>query len=207
MYTGIVQACLPISQIEKEEGLYSFSVRLPEEMLGDLETGASISVNGVCFTVTRLKDNEVSFDAVQETLELTNIKTIDTGDFVNIERSAKYDAEVGGHVMSGHVIGTAKVVNIEISANNRRLTFSCQPEWIKYIFNKGFIGVNGASLTVAMLNRTSSEISVNLIPETLARTNFGYMVLGDEVNIEIESQTQVIVDTVERIMEERALSV
>ena len=78
---------------------------------------------------------------------------------------------------------------------------------IKYIFNKGFIGVNGASLTVAMLNRTSSEISVNLIPETLARTNFGYMVLGDEVNIEIESQTQVIVDTVERIMEERALSV
>ena len=207
MYTGIVQACLPISQIEKEEGLYSFSVRLPEELLGDLETGASISVNGVCFTVTRLKGNEVSFDAVQETLELTNIKTIDTGDFVNIERSAKYDAEVGGHVMSGHVIGTAKVVNIEISANNRRLTFSCQPEWIKYIFNKGFIGVNGASLTVAMLNRTSSEISVNLIPETLARTNFGYMVLGDEVNIEIESQTQVIVDTVERIMEERALSV
>ncbi len=207
MYTGIVQACLPISQIEKEEGLYSFSVRLPEEMLGDLETGASISVNGVCFTVTRLKDNEVSFDAVQETLELTNIKTIDTGDFVNIERSAKYDAEVGGHVMSGHVIGTAKVVNIEISANNRRLTFSCQPEWIKYIFNKGFIGVNGASLTVAILNRTASEISVNLIPETLARTNFGYMVLGDEVNIEIESQTQVIVDTVERIMEERALSV
>ncbi len=207
MYTGIVQACLPISQIEKEEGLYSFSVRLPEELLGDLETGASISVNGVCFTVTRLKDNEVSFDAVQETLELTNIKTIDTGDFVNIERSAKYDAEVGGHVMSGHVIGTAKVVNIEISANNRRLTFSCQPEWIKYIFNKGFIGVNGASLTVAMLNRAASEISVNLIPETLARTNFASMVLGDEVNIEIESQTQVIVDTVERIMEERALSV
>jgi len=207
MYTGIVQACLPISKIDKQEGLYSFSVCLTKELLGDLETGASVSVNGVCFTVTRLEGNEVSFDAIQETLDLTNIRAIDIGQLVNIERSAKYDVEVGGHVMSGHVIGTAKVVNIEISPNNHRLTFSCEPEWLKYIFNKGFLGVNGASLTVAMTNRVASEISVNLIPETLARTNFSSMGLGDEVNIEIESQTQVIVDTVERIMEDRELGV
>ena len=204
MYTGIVQACLPISQIDRQNGLYSFSVRFTEQLLQDLETGASVSVNGVCFTVTSIKGDGVSFDAVQETLELTNIKNIDIGSLVNIERSAKSNVEVGGHIISGHVIGTAKIVNIELSPNNHRITLSCQPAWLKYIFDKGFLGVNGASLTVAMVNRADSEIAVNLIPETLARTNFAGMEIGDEVNIEIESQTQIIVDTVERIMEERA---
>ena len=203
MYTGIVQACLPISQLEKWEGMYSFSIPFSEELLRDLETGASVSLNGVCFTVTGFKSNEISFEAVKETLELTNIKAVEVGTLVNIERSAKHDVEVGGHIMSGHVVGTAEVVDVKVSSNNRRLTFRCDPEWLKYVFNKGFLGVNGVSLTVAMLNRETSEIAVNLIPETLARTNFGHLEKGDEVNIEIESQTQVIVDTVERVMADR----
>lgn len=169
----------------------------------DLETGASVSVNGVCFTVTGFADSEVSFDAVRETVELTNIKYLEVGSLVNIERSAKQNVEVGGHIMSGHVVGTAAVSGVESSPNNRRLSFRCDPAWLKYVFNKGFLGINGASLTVAMLNRETSEIAVNLIPETLARTNFDLLEIGDEVNIEIESQTQVIVETVERIMAER----
>lgn len=203
MYTGIVQACLPISRLTKNEGLYSFSIPFSEDLMLDLETGASVSVNGVCFTVTGFADSEVSFDAVRETVELTNIKYLKVGSLVNIERSAKQNVEVGGHIMSGHVVGTAAVSGVESSPNNRRLSFRCDPAWLKYVFNKGFLGINGASLTVAMLNRETSEIAVNLIPETLARTNFDLLEIGDEVNIEIESQTQVIVETVERIMAER----
>ncbi len=203
MYTGIVQACLPISRLTKNEGLYSFSIPFSEDLMLGLETGASVSVNGVCFTVTGFADSEVSFDAVRETVELTNIKYLKVGSLVNIELSAKQNVEVGGHIMSGHVVGTAAVSGVEISPNNRRLSFRCDPAWLKYVFNKGFLGINGASLTVAMLNRETSEIAVNLIPETLARTNFDLLEIGDEVNIEIESQTQVIVETVERIMAER----
>ena len=207
MYTGIIQDCLPISHLEKQEGLYSFSILFSKELLRDLKTGASVSVNGVCLTVTSIKGGEVSFDAIKETLELTNIKVVEVGTFVNIERSAKYNIEIGGHIMSGHVVGTAEVADIEISPNNRRLTFRFDSEWLKYVFVKGFLGISGASLTVAMLNRENSEIAVNLIPETLDRTNFGLLEPGDEVNIEIEAQTQIIVDTVERLMAERILGV
>lgn len=204
MYTGIVQSLLPVQSVEALDGLTRFSLELPEEMLGGLETGASVAVNGVCFTVTRIEDHTVSFDAIRETLELSNIKAIEPGTPVNVERSAKADAEIGGHVLSGHVIGTARVTSVETSRNNRRLTFAGDPAWLKYVFNKGYLAVNGCSLTVAALDREHSTFSVNLIPETLERTNFSLLREGDEVNIEIESQTQVIVDTVERVLAERA---
>jgi riboflavin synthase len=203
MYTGIVQDCLPIRSLEKKEGLYSFTISFPDSMLESLETGASVAVNGVCFTVTSISGSDVSFDAIRETLALSNIRFIETGTRVNIERSAKSDAEVGGHILSGHVIGTSEVISVDHSPNNRRLTFAADAGWLKYVFEKGFLAVNGASLTVAALDRQASEFAINLIPETLQRTNFDELETGDLVNIEVESQTQVIVDTVERIMAER----
>lgn len=203
MYTGIVQACLPIHHLEKKEGLYSFSVVLPENLQAELETGASVAVNGVCFTVTRIEGPEVWFDAIRETLMLSNIRSIESGTMVNIERSAKQNVEIGGHVLSGHVIGTAEVTSIERSPNNVRMTFSGDPEWMKYVFEKGFLAVNGCSLTVAALDRYATQFAINLIPETLERTNFSLLQEGDLVNIEVESQTQVIVETVERVMAER----
>jgi len=203
MYTGIVQECLPIAEVEKKTGLYTFYLDFPPELLVDLETGASVAVNGVCFTVTSITGNRVSFDAIAETLALSNISDIEAGTMVNIERSAKQDAEIGGHILSGHVVGTADVKKVEVSENNKRLTFSANPDWLKYVFEKGFLAVNGCSLTVAALDREKSEFAINLIPETLERTNFRLLDIGDEVNIEVESQTQVIVETVERIMAER----
>ena len=203
MYTGIVQEQLPILTIEKKEGLSTFSVDFPDYLLDQLETGASVAVNGVCFTVTSIENSVVSFDAIRETLELSNIKHLEAGTMVNVERSAKQDAEVGGHVLSGHVIDTARVRDVESTENNCRITFSGDAAWLKYVFNKGFLAINGASLTVAELDRDAATFSINLIPETLKRTNFSLLEKGDEVNIEIESQTQVIVDTVERVMAER----
>jgi len=203
MYTGIVQALLPVGSVEKKKGLYTFAIEFPDVLLEELETGASVAVNGVCFTVTGIEGRNVSFDAIAETLALSNIQFIEPGTLVNIERSAKSGAEVGGHILSGHIIGTSELLCIEETSNNKRLIFDGKPDWLKYVFEKGFLAVNGCSLTVAALDREKHQFAINLIPETLARTNFSLLKAGDPVNIEIESQTQVIVETVERIMEQR----
>ncbi|MFN3236499.1 MAG: riboflavin synthase subunit alpha [Pseudomonadales bacterium] len=204
MYTGIVQRMLPVAEAVKKPGLLTFRVDFDEEMLAELELGASVAFNGCCFTVTQIDENgRVSFDAIQETLDITNLKYIKVGSLLNVERSARSDAEVGGHILSGHIVDTAKVVEISESENNVRMTFAGDPEWLKYVFKKGFLAVNGCSLTVADLDRENQQFAINLIPETLARTNFARLQVGDEVNIEVESQTQVIVETVERIMAER----
>jgi len=203
MYTGIVQAQLPISSVAKKEGMTTFSLEFPAQLMVGLESGASIAVNGVCFTVTGISGSNVSFDAIRESLALSNIKYLEVGSMVNVERSARQDAEIGGHVLSGHVSNTATVSHIETSENNCRMTLTGDDTWLKYVFDKGFLGVNGASLTVAKLDREARSLCINLIPETLQRTNFSLLKVGDEVNIEIESQTQVIVDTVERVLAER----
>ncbi len=203
MYTGIVQAMLPIATVERQPGLMTFALDFDDELLTDLVTGASVAINGVCFTVTGIEGHRVSFDAIAETLSLSNIRDLQPGTAVNVERSARADAEIGGHILSGHVIGTARVLNVIESDNNRRLTFQGDSQWLKYVFNKGFLALNGCSLTVAAIDQLAATFSVNLIPETLARTNFALVDEGDEVNIEIDQQTQAIVDTVERVLAAR----
>ena len=150
-----------------------------------------------------LKHDGITFDAIDETQALTNVKHFEEGTLVNVERSAKQNAEVGGHVLSGHIVGTATVADIERDENRCRMTFSAPNPWLKYVFEKGYVAVNGASLTVAALDRENATFAINLIPETLERTNFSRLAVDDPVNIEVESQTQVIVDTVERVMAER----
>lgn len=202
MYTGIVQAMLPISSVDRKPGLMSFRVELSGDLGTDLATGASVAVNGVCFTATEIDGSLVSFDAMQETLNVTNIDELAPGTQVNIERSARAGVEVGGHILSGHVVDVALVVAVEDSTNNKRITFQGKPEWMKYVFNKGFLALNGASLTVASIDRESNRFSVNLIPETLKRTNFSLLQKGDRVNVEIDHQTQVIVDTITNLVKE-----
>ena len=207
MYTGIVQATCELSFVERKPNLMQFGLCLPVSLSADVTLGASIAVNGCCFTVTSMAPSdqglEVTFDAIDETQAITNVKHFEVGSVVNVERSAKQNAEVGGHVLSGHIVGTAEVVNIEREENRCRMTFSASALWLKYVFEKGYIAVNGASLTVAALDRNAQTFAINLIPETLERTNFSLLSVGDPVNIEVESQTQVIVDTVERVMAER----
>ena len=207
MYTGIVQATCELSFVERKPNLMQFGLCLPVSLSADVTLGASIAVNGCCFTVTSMAPSDqgldVTFDAIDETQAITNVKHFEVGSVVNVERSAKQNAEVGGHVLSGHIVGTAEVVNIEREENRCRMTFSASALWLKYVFEKGYIAVNGASLTVAALDRSAQTFAINLIPETLERTNFSLLSVSDPVNIEVESQTQVIVDTVERVMAER----
>ena len=203
MYTGIVRACLPVASIEKLHNLTRLSIIFSDQLLYELELGASVAVNGVCLTVSEICEGSVFFDVIKETLELSNLKYLEKGTLVNLERSAKADAEIGGHPISGHVVGTAEVAAIKKPVNNYRLTFSSEKPWLKFIFEKGYLSVNGCSLTVAEVNRKAQQFSINLIPETLSRTNFRLLQVGDEVNVEVESQTQTIVETVERILDER----
>ena len=203
MYTGIVQALLPVAEVEELTGLRRFHLDFPEALMDRLELGASVGLNGVCLTVTAIEGSRVSFEAIAETLRITNLSGVENGTLVNVERSARAGVEVGGHILAGHVVDTAPVLTVENSENNRRLTFRGQPDWLKYVFNKGFLALNGASLTVAELDREATTFSVNLIPETLRRTNFDLLSEGDEVNVEVDQQTQAIVDTVERVLAER----
>ena len=207
MYTGIVQACLEIQLADRKPGLLTFGVTLPPELSEAVTLGASIAVNGCCFTVTSMAPKgqglDVTFDAIAETQALTNLRDIEVGTQVNVERSAKQDVEIGGHVLSGHIIDTATVADIEFTENNCRMLFKAGAAWLKYVFDKGYLAINGASLTVAAVDRNAGTFAINLIPETLKRTNFSTLQVGDAVNIEVESQSQVIVDTVERIMAER----
>ncbi|WP_338670295.1 riboflavin synthase subunit alpha [Pantoea dispersa] len=202
MFTGIVQGTAEIVAIEEKELFRTHTVRLPAELLPGLALGASVAHNGCCLTVTAIDGDRVSFDLIKETLRITNLGELQVGDIVNIERAAKFSDEIGGHLMSGHIMTTAEICKIIQSENNREVWFKLQdPEQIKYILHKGFVGIDGISLTVGDV--TKSKFCVHLIPETLERTTLGAKKLGHRVNIEIDPHTQAIVDTVERVLAQR----
>lgn len=202
MFTGIVQGTAEIIAIEEKELFRTHTVRLPEELLPGLALGASVAHNGCCLTVTAVDGDCVSFDLIKETLRITNLGELKVGDRVNIERAAKFSDEIGGHLMSGHIMTTAEICKIIQSENNREIWFKLQDvAQIKYILHKGFVGIDGISLTVGDV--TKSKFCVHLIPETLERTTLGAKKLGHKVNIEIDPHTQAIVETVERVLAQR----
>lgn len=202
MFTGIVQGTAEVLAIDERPNFRTHLIRLPAEMLPGLELGASVSHNGCCLTVTEINGDQVSFDLVKETLRITNLGDLKPGDEVNVERAAKFSDEIGGHVMSGHIMTTAVISKIINSENNREIWFKPQDvQQMKYILHKGFIGIDGISLTVGEV--TTTKFCVHLIPETLARTTLGSKRFGERVNIEIDPHTQAIVDTVERVLAQR----
>lgn len=186
--------------VSRAEGLSQVDIRLPPGKAANIQIGASVAVNGTCLTVTRADGDLLSFDIMAETLRATNLGGLDSGSRVNYERSARVGDEIGGHNVSGHVHTKARIVKVEDTPNNRRVVFELQDAaWIKYILPKGYVAVDGCSLTVGEVE--GATFSVYLIPETLRVTVFGVKTEGDSVNIEVESQTQAIVDTVERVVE------
>ncbi|QEH45460.1 riboflavin synthase subunit alpha [Aggregatibacter actinomycetemcomitans] len=202
MFTGIVQGTAQIKTITEKANFRTHTVEMPQEMLKGLQIGASVAHNGVCLTVTEIKDNLVSFDLMQETLKITNLGELKVGDPVNIERAMQMGTEIGGHILSGHVYCTAEIIERLPSENNLQIWFKLpNKEVMKYMLTKGFIAVDGISLTIGEVREQS--FCVNLIPETLHRTLIGKKAEGDKVNIEIDPQTQAIVDTVERYLAQK----
>ncbi|CAA0119298.1 Riboflavin synthase [BD1-7 clade bacterium] len=208
MFTGIVQSACTVARIDQKTGLNRYYIDIPHAYRSGIENGASIAIDGVCLTVTGYNASNltVEFDAMQETLALTTIGTLSENDSVNIERSATLEKELGGHMVSGHVDGTCEVVNIETTENNCTVSYRYSPAFDKYLFQKGFVALNGCSLTIAAINHEKHELSVCYIPETLDITTHGSKKVGDKVNIEIDRQTQAVVDTVERVLAARETS-
>ncbi|NGN96783.1 riboflavin synthase subunit alpha [Grimontia sp. S25] len=198
MFTGIVQTTAEIIQIEKKTNFQSHVIRMDDVMRKGLEIGASVAHNGCCLTVTKIDGDLVWFDLMQATLALTNLGEVKEGDKVNLERAARFGDEIGGHSMSGHIMCTAEVIDVIESENNRQVWFEVPANISKYVFDKGYIGIDGISLTIGAVE--DNRFCVNLIPETLQRTNMGWRAKGDRVNIEVDPQTQAVVDTVERVL-------
>ena len=201
MFTGIVQGMAEVVAIEEKQDFRRHVVRLPQGLTSGIELGASIAHNGCCLTVTEVNGDLVAFDLMAETLRLTNLGALQVGGRVNVERAAKFGDEIGGHAMSGHIMCQARVDEVIRSPNNCTVWFSLPAEFAKYVLAKGYIGIDGCSLTVGTVD--GNRFCVHLIPETLERTIIQFRQPGDAINIEIDPQTQAIVDTVERVLAQR----
>jgi riboflavin synthase len=187
MYTGITRGTFPIIQVDQEPDLASYVLELDADLVAGLERGASICIDGVCH------------DAIRETLELSTLDTLEVGRQVTVERSARVGDEIGGHDIAGHVHGTGVISDVYREGNTFDLSIAVPAEWMSCIFEKGFIAVDGSSLTVGDVDAAGS-FTVHLIPETLRLTNLGRKQKGDRVNIELDARTVAIVRTVERVL-------
>ena len=202
MFTGIVANTFPVADIKDQGDLRRMVVQLTKELVKGLKIGASVANNGVCLTVVEIDDTKVHFDIIDETLRLTNLGELTVGDVVNIERAAAYGDEIGGHVVSGHISDTIEIVKIEKTDTNTAIYLQADSKWSKYLMPKGFVSLNGCSLTIGETVE-EGRFSIHLIPETLNVTTFGTAKVGDRINLEIDPSTQTIVDTVERYLAER----
>ncbi|MDY6456158.1 riboflavin synthase subunit alpha [Acinetobacter faecalis] len=201
MYTGIVQGLEKVLEVRQGDGFSTIIVSNTNNFFQDVFIGASVAINGVCLTATHIDSdqNTVHFDISNLTNQLTTLKFLEAGTEINIERSAKVGAENGGHNLYGHIEGTAKVVNLVRTGETLHLDIEIPEGNIKYFFLKGFIGLNGCSLTVNRVDRNTQQISVDLIPETLRLTTWKDVKIGDDVNYEIDQMTRTMVDTLENI--------
>ena len=200
MFTGIVQGLGAVQSIELKEAVWTLTFVLPNT--DGLQRGASVAINGVCLTATDIEGSTASFDVIPETLARSNLSTLEIGSTVNVERSLKMGDELGGHLLSGHVMGMGSIVARSEIGEGVDLVIEAPATMMKYIHEKGYIGLNGASLTIGEVS--GQRFNIHLIPETLALTTFGTSSEGDAVNIEIDSMTQTVVATVERMLKQES---
>lgn len=199
MFTGIVQGTGSILQIEPKEAIHTLTIDLPNTQ--DLNTGASVSVDGVCLTAVSIQGQKVCFDVITETLTRTTLGQLTVGQQVNIERSLKFGDEIGGHLLSGHIMATGIVHSKTKRGEGFDFTIRIPEDIRKYVMEKGYIAVDGISLTIGEVRK--GVFSLHIIPETLRLTTLLSKEVGDAVNLEIDSTTQTIVATVERVLEEK----
>ena len=202
MFSGIVQEAGKVKDFLKREDIYNISIDCSSKITSNLKKGASVSVNGVCLTVKDENPEILRFDLVEETIKRTNFQNIKIGDSVNLERSMKMGDEIGGHLVSGHIHGISKVVSIEIRDQSWDVEISIEPFMQEYILHKGYVAINGCSLTVGEVSKES--FLIHLIPETLSVTNLFQLEQDSTVNIELDQNTIIIADTIKKYLDGRS---
>ena len=200
MFTGLVQDVATIRAIEKraESSVLQFETKLAK----DLKVGDSISINGVCLTATSIDGALVSVDVMVQTLKLSSLGSLNTGERVNAELATRADARLGGHIVQGHVDGVGRVVANEVGEKWQKFVIEILSNLKKYVVNQGSICVDGVSLTVGSIDDLTSYVTLWLIPETLEKTNLGLKTPGSSVNIEVD----VLAKYVERLIAHRDIS-
>ena len=201
MFTGIVSGKGHVQKIIRYEDYISLIIKAPKDFSKNLIKGASVAVNGVCLTVKKGKTDILEFDVIEETLQKTNLKDISKSSKVNLERSMTAKTEIGGHLVSGHIHGTGEVLKVVNRQTTKDLQIKIPNSLREYFFYKGYVALNGCSLTIGKVLKTSFYI--HLIPETVSVTTFKDIKKGDLINIEIEQATINTVETVKRVMSER----
>ena len=196
MFSGIVQALSKKVKFEKKDYGYKLSVTVPANFTKKLKKGDSVAVNGVCLTAVDFKKDLIEFDVVHESIKLTNISEKFSSIPFNLERSLKIGDEVGGHFVSGHVHNIAEIISFE-NKKERILKIKIPSNLKGYIFKKGYVSINGISLTV--VNVTNNFFTISIIPETISKTNLSFLKKGDFVNVEADQQTISIVETVKKL--------
>ena len=196
MFTGIIETVGTVTAIEGGPDGKRLTIE-SDLVTSDLDVGDSVSVNGVCLTATTISGTRFSVDTIVETLDRTNLGSVEVGSGVNLERAMPAAGRFDGHVVQGHVDGTGVVAQVEPEGNGQRWTITTPPELLRYIVEKGSITVNGVSLTVAGVSDDAFQIA--LIPHTLEVTSFSDASAGDTVNLEVD----ILAKYVERLLEAR----
>lgn len=195
MFTGLIQAVGEVSAIKREETSARLEITSPE-ISAQIAQGDSVSVNGVCLTVISFDNSKFAVDVMVQTLNLTSIGSLEVGSPVNLELATRSADRLGGHIVQGHVDGVATVSNVSADSQWTRMDISIPKDLMRYVVAQGSICVEGVSLTVGELNDPADQISVWLIPETLAKTNLSKKAIGDKLNIEVD----VLAKYVERLI-------
>lgn len=201
MFTGIVSGKGHVQKIVRYEDYISLIIKAPKDFSKNLIKGASVAVNGVCLTVKKGKTDILEFDVIEETLQITNLKDISKSSKVNLERSMTAKTEIGGHLVSGHIHGTGEVLKVINRQATKDLQIKIPTSLREYFFYKGYVALDGCSLTIGKVLKTSFYI--HLIPETVSVTTFKDIKKGDLINIEVEQSTINTVETVKKIMSQR----
>jgi riboflavin synthase len=192
MFTGLAQDVGRVVSVDS--GSDGARLRIATGLGAELALGDSVAVNGVCLTATAADADGFETEAMNQTLEVTSLGSLEAGDRVNLELAMRASDRLGGHIVQGHVDGLGTVASIEEDGFARRLRVGLAPELIRYVVEKGSIALDGVSLTVAALGDDWAEVS--LIPETLERTNLGGVAVGDELNVECD----IVAKYVERLV-------
>jgi len=185
MFTGIIDNLGKVEKIIKKGKNLEVIIK-PEtkDYLNDVEIGDSISVNGVCLTVTEKNSNSFKLFVSSETVNITNLKLLNTGEYVNLEKSLRLSDRLDGHIVLGHIDGTGICTGLNKIGNDYELKIRVPAEMLKFIVPKGSIAINGVSLTIARIR--SDIITMIIIPATYNRTNIKYLKIGSKVNIETD---------------------
>lgn len=185
MFTGLVEAVGRVKSVQNKDG--GRGIRINVNGLGTdfvPEISESVSINGVCLTVTKLTGNDFEVYASGSTLSATNLSLLRVGQSVNLERALRLSSRLGGHIVQGHVDGVGKVTEKRMRGKSVLLTIRVLPEMAKYIINNGSIAIDGVSLTVKEIR--GSNLKINLIPYTLDNTTLKDLRAGSSVNIETD---------------------